>query len=60
MKHDLLASFIVFLIAIPLSLGIRAGVGRARPGGPDRRRVGGIVVGLVGGSPLQVSAPRPA
>lgn len=57
LRHDLVASLIVFLIAIPLSLGIAQASGAPILAGLIAAAVGGIVVGLLGGSPLQVSGP---
>ncbi|MUN36046.1 carbonic anhydrase [Actinomadura sp. NEAU-AAG5] len=57
LRHDLLASFVVFLVAIPLSLGIAVASGAPIAAGLIAAIVGGIVAGLVGGSPLQVSGP---
>ncbi|GAA0453836.1 carbonic anhydrase [Paractinoplanes deccanensis] len=51
------ASIVVFLIAIPLSLGIAAASGAPLLSGLVAAVVGGIVVGLLGGAPLQVSGP---
>ncbi|GAA3925663.1 SulP family inorganic anion transporter [Actinomadura viridis] len=56
-RHDLLASFVVFLVAIPLSLGIAVASGAPMAAGLIAAIVGGIVAGLAGGSPLQVSGP---
>ncbi|MCS7017348.1 MAG: SulP family inorganic anion transporter, partial [Gemmatales bacterium] len=59
---DLLASIVLFLVAIPLSLGmaIAAGVPEHLQAGVGilAAVVGGIVVGLLGGSPLAVSGPE--
>ena len=57
LKSDLPASFVVFLIAVPLSLGIAFASGAPVMAGLIAAVVGGIVVGLVGGVPLQVSGP---
>ena len=51
------ASFVVFLVAMPLSLGISVASGAPVAAGIIAAVVGGIVVGLCGGSPLQVSGP---
>lgn len=56
-RHDLPASLVVFLIAIPLSLGIAAASGAPLIAGLVAAVVGGIVAGALGGSPLQVSGP---
>ncbi|MEU8305059.1 bifunctional SulP family inorganic anion transporter/carbonic anhydrase [Actinomadura sp. NPDC048955] len=57
LRRDLLASFVVFLVAIPLSLGIAVASGAPVAAGLIAAVVGGIVAGLIGGSPLQVSGP---
>ena len=54
---DLPASLVVFLVALPLSLGIAAASGAPVMAGLIAAAVGGIVAGSVGGSPLQVSGP---
>jgi carbonic anhydrase len=51
------ASIAVFLIALPLSLGIALATGAPLQAGLVAAAVGGIVVGWLGGSPLQVSGP---
>jgi carbonic anhydrase len=48
---------VVFLIAIPLSLGIAAASGAPLIAGLVAAVVGGVVAGALGGSPLQVSGP---
>ncbi|MFC4611921.1 bifunctional SulP family inorganic anion transporter/carbonic anhydrase [Streptomyces maoxianensis] len=54
---DLSASISVFLIALPLSLGIALATGSPLQAGLVAAAVGGIVVGRLGGAPLQVSGP---
>ena len=54
---DLSASITVFLIAVPLSLGIALATGAPLQAGLVAAAVGGIVAGLLGGAPLQVSGP---
>ncbi|MEU0525320.1 bifunctional SulP family inorganic anion transporter/carbonic anhydrase [Streptomyces niveus] len=54
---DLSASVTVFLIALPLSLGIALATGAPLQAGLVAAAVGGIVVGRLGGAPLQVSGP---
>ena len=56
-RYDLPASLVVFLIAVPLSLGIAAASGAPLIAGLVAAVVGGIVAGALGGSPLQVSGP---
>jgi carbonic anhydrase len=57
LRHDVPASIVVFLIAIPLSLGIAAASGAPLLAGLVAAVVGGIVAGALSGSPLQVSGP---
>ncbi|GAA1088163.1 SulP family inorganic anion transporter [Nocardiopsis metallicus] len=54
---DVGASLVVFLIAVPLSLGIAVASGAPLIAGIIAAVVGGIVAGLVGGSVVQVSGP---
>ncbi|MEV7606825.1 bifunctional SulP family inorganic anion transporter/carbonic anhydrase [Paenarthrobacter sp. NPDC089322] len=54
---DLPASLVVFLVALPLSLGIAAASGAPVMAGLIAAAVGGIVAGALGGSVLQVSGP---
>ncbi|MEU6165065.1 SulP family inorganic anion transporter [Streptomyces tanashiensis] len=54
---DLSASVAVFLIALPLSLGIALATGAPLQAGLVAAAVGGLVAGRFGGSPLQVSGP---
>ncbi|MGW1172803.1 SulP family inorganic anion transporter [Kitasatospora sp. NPDC002543] len=58
--QDLSASLVVFLIAVPFSLGIALATGAPLTAGLAAAAVGGIVVGLFGGTPLQVSGPSAA
>ncbi|MFE3544455.1 solute carrier family 23 protein [Nocardia sp. NPDC059177] len=57
MRHDLPASIVVFLVALPLSLGIAVASGAPVAAGLVAAVIGGIVAGLLGGSLLQVSGP---
>lgn len=57
LRHDLPASIVVFLIAIPLSLGIALASGAPITAGLVAAAVGGLVAGATGGSVLQVSGP---
>ncbi|MFJ5956800.1 SulP family inorganic anion transporter [Paenarthrobacter sp. NPDC092416] len=57
LSADLPASLVVFLVALPLSLGIAAASGAPVMAGLIAAAVGGIVAGSLGGSPLQVSGP---
>ncbi|MET9773404.1 SulP family inorganic anion transporter [Streptomyces sp. NPDC006367] len=54
---DVSASIAVFLIALPLSLGIALATGAPLQAGLVAAAVGGIVTGWLGGCPLQVSGP---
>ncbi|MFF0555506.1 SulP family inorganic anion transporter [Streptomyces sp. NPDC004266] len=54
---DVSASVAVFLIALPLSLGIALATGAPLQAGLVAAAVGGLVAGRFGGSPLQVSGP---
>jgi len=57
LRHDVAASPVVFLVAVPLSLGIAVASGAPVMAGLIAAVVGGVVAGLLGGSPLQVSGP---
>ncbi|MBM5813020.1 MAG: SulP family inorganic anion transporter [Gammaproteobacteria bacterium] len=54
---DVRASIVVFLVAVPLCLGIALGSGAPLAGGVVAGIVGGIVVGALSGSALSVSGP---
>jgi MFS superfamily sulfate permease-like transporter len=60
-RHDLLASIVVFLVALPLCMGIAIASGvpteRAATVGILTGIIGGIVVGLLAGSPLLITGP---
>src|SRR5436189_5182235 len=56
-KQDLLASVVVFLVALPLCMGIAIASGLPPAAGIVTGIVGGLVVGFLSGSPLQVSGP---
>jgi MFS superfamily sulfate permease-like transporter len=56
-KQDLLASIVVFLVALPLCMGISIASGMPPAAGLVTGIVGGILVGLLSGCPLQVSGP---
>jgi MFS superfamily sulfate permease-like transporter len=57
MARDLLASIVVFLVALPLCMGIAIASGAPPAAGILTGIIGGIVVGTIGGAPLQVSGP---
>lgn len=54
---DILASLVVFLVALPLCLGVAIASGAPPALGLITGIIGGIVVGSIAGSPLQVSGP---
>ncbi len=56
-QHDLAASFVVFLVALPLCMGIAQASGVPIAAGIITGIVGGILVGMLAGAPLQVSGP---
>ncbi len=56
-RYDVPASLVVFLVALPLSLGIAIASGAPVMAGLVAAVIGGIVAGTLGGSPLQVSGP---
>jgi carbonic anhydrase len=55
LRHDVPASFVVFLVSVPLSLGVAAASGAPLIAGLVAAVVGGVVAGALGGSPFQVS-----
>jgi len=54
---DSLASIVVFLVALPLCMGIALASGVSPEKGIITGIIGGIIVGFLAGSPLQVSGP---
>src|SRR5260221_296890 len=54
---DLSASLVVFLVALPLCMGIALASGMPAAAGLVTGIIGGLVVGFLAGSPLQVSVP---
>lgn len=54
---DALASVVVFLVALPLCMGVAIASGVSPMAGLITGIVGGMLVGLIAGSPLQVSGP---
>ncbi len=57
LRRDFNASIVVFLVALPLSLGIALASGAPLLSGLIAAAVGGIVAGSLGGAPLLVSGP---
>ena len=55
--RDLTASIVVFLVAMPLCMGIAVASGVPPEKGLITGIIGGLVVGMLAGSPLQVSGP---
>lgn len=56
-RQDFLASIVVFLVALPLCMGIAIASGAPVASGLITGIIGGLVVGSLAGSPLQVSGP---
>jgi MFS superfamily sulfate permease-like transporter len=56
-RDDVPASVVVFLVALPLCLGIAVASGAPVLSGVIAGIVGGLVVGAISGSPLMVSGP---
>lgn len=57
LKYDLPASLVVFLVALPLCLGIALASGAPPFAGIIAGVIGGVIVGLFSGSQLSVSGP---
>ena len=57
LKSDFLSSVVVFLVALPLCMGIANACGVSPALGLVTGIIGGIVVGALAGCPLQVSGP---
>ena len=55
--NDIVASVVVFLVALPLCMGISIASGVPPALGLITGMIGGIVVGALSGAPLQVSGP---
>ena len=56
-RSDLLSSVVVFLVALPLCMGIAIASGVPPAMGLITGIIGGLVVGCIAGAPLQVSGP---
>src|SRR5581483_3087900 len=56
-RQDLLASVVVFLVALPRCMGIAIASGAPPAAGLITGMIGGLVVGSISGCPLQVSGP---
>ncbi len=59
-KHDFLASIVVFLVAIPLCLGVALAAGAPIYSGLISGIAGGMIVGILSRSQLSVSGPSAA
>ncbi|WP_202501053.1 SulP family inorganic anion transporter, partial [Streptomyces sp. SID5785] len=57
LRHDLTASLVVFLVAVPLCVGVAVASGVPAELGLITGIVGGLVTGAMRGSSLQVSGP---
>ncbi|MFI0975404.1 SulP family inorganic anion transporter [Streptomyces sp. NPDC021093] len=57
LRQDLLASLVVFLVALPLCVGVAVASGVPAELGLVTGIVGGLIVGFLPGSALQVSGP---
>ncbi|MQY21847.1 SulP family inorganic anion transporter [Nocardia macrotermitis] len=57
LRHDLPASIVVFLVALPLSIGLAVATGAPVAAGLLGAVIGGLVAGAFGGSALQVGGP---
>jgi MFS superfamily sulfate permease-like transporter len=57
LRADLFASLVVFLVALPLCIAIARACGLPAEAGVITGVIGGLVVGPLAGSPLQVSGP---
>jgi MFS superfamily sulfate permease-like transporter len=57
LRHDALASIVVFLVALPLCIGITIASGAPTGSGMVTGIIAGILVGWLSGCPLQVSGP---
>ncbi len=57
LTRDFTASIVVFLVALPLCMGIAIASGVPAEKGLVSGIIGGIIVGAISGSPLQVSGP---
>lgn len=56
-RRDLIASLVVFIVAMPLSLGIAMASGASASAGLITAIIGGVVAGSLAGAPLVVTGP---
>lgn len=59
LKQDFAASLVVFLVALPLCVGVAVASGVPAELGLVTGIVGGLVTGLMRGSSFRCPAPRP-
>jgi MFS superfamily sulfate permease-like transporter len=57
LRHDFSASIVVFLVALPLCMGLALAAGVPVGSGLITGIIGGLIVGSLTGSPFQVSGP---
>ena len=57
LKNDLPSGLVVFLIALPLCLGVALASGAPLMSGIISGIIGGVVVGFISKSPISVSGP---
>lgn len=57
LRHDLSSGLVVFLIALPLCIGVAFASGAPVVSGLISGIVGGVVISLISKSPLSVSGP---
>ncbi|MGD9648375.1 MAG: SulP family inorganic anion transporter, partial [Pirellulales bacterium] len=57
LRHDFSASIVVFLVALPLCMGLALAAGAPVGSGLITGIIGGLIVGSLTGSPFQVSGP---
>lgn len=54
---DIFASFVVFLVALPISLGVAVAAGVEPHLGLTSAIIGGLIVSTISGAPLQITGP---
>lgn len=57
LRHDLFSSIVVFLVALPLCMGIAVASGMPPATGIITGIIGGLIAGSLAGCPMQVSGP---